>query len=1043
MELKSLRTGTSILSTDELAEGAINLYFTNERAQDAIGSILQDTSSINFIYNDSGGIISAEVLPGGIDHNSLANLTVGDPHTQYHTDSRALTWLGTRSTSDLPEGSNLYFTDERVDDRVALLIQNGTGLSWSYNDGLNTLTGNVSLSAFSTTDLSEGSNLYFTDERAQDAIGSILQDSSTIDFTYNDSGGLITASVIASAIDHNSLANLTVGDVHTQYAYLAGRSGGQTLYGGSGAGENLTLISTNNATRGKIFFGTVGTNVYDGVNDRFGFGTASPLYKFDLRGTLTSTSGNDAVEFITAETSPSGASTAAHRAFDAIISYNTSNANNLTTLASGRFLAINNNSAGGTLTTLQGLALQCVVGAVLGAASGTAYAANINGAVFQSIQNSTTTSVTATNFAGQFSADHRGSNTVTNQSANVLTLAMTNASGTLTSGQSLWIRWSTIFGNSLTAGTITNIYGINIEGFPSGGSTFTNTPEQIRLQAGATACIALRQQGASNHSRFQGAVKIGADSTPTATYALDLAGNLTTSATVFNFTTLTSLTFQDALARTRLFMDATTTTINTVPVTIQPTANIGTGISLTTITPAHTGLSAEQQEVVIDMSSTKSWNASVTVPLQRSLYIKAPTLSGSVTSVFTQAAAVTISGVPTVASAAQVTTSIGFLLEQVAIPSGVSTGIGFLIYAPTTAGASTVSCGSFMDGNVGINTLTPGTWLDVKIVNLGSTANDITCIDGVTRYTGMYVGGTSITSAPGGGTSGFLLDFGWNSSINSSFGVSSNQILFNLEGSVNYTGSVQGNVISFNVNTSGGTLTQGTSLNAVFTTATGSTGAVTTARSARTGGTINGTGTVTTYVGLDQVFSTANVAVTVTDGYFIRLNSPTKGASATVTNWDSILLEDNTLTVGTRKSHIRALGTTTSRHVGMFKFGADAAPVVMADINGGLSINSSGSTVSLTADNQVVTVSDRSYIRLSSNNGTAGNRTFVLTQSTRDGHILVLEWTGTNAGELVDDSAQNGGGNHRLSATWTPTQYDTLTLISNGTDWVELARSAN
>jgi len=80
----------------------------------------------------------------------------------------AITWTGT--TSNVPEGSNLYHTSERVDDRVAVLIQNGTGISWSYNDGANTLTPTVSLSIFSTSNLAEGTNLYHTTARARGAI---------------------------------------------------------------------------------------------------------------------------------------------------------------------------------------------------------------------------------------------------------------------------------------------------------------------------------------------------------------------------------------------------------------------------------------------------------------------------------------------------------------------------------------------------------------------------------------------------------------------------------------------------------------------------------------------------------------------------------------------------------------------------------------------------------------------------------------------------------------------------------------------------------
>jgi len=49
--------------------------------------------------------------------------------------------------------------------------------------------------------------------------------------------------------DHGLLAGLGDDD-HAQYALLAGRAGGQTLIGGTAAGEDLTLQSTSNATRG-------------------------------------------------------------------------------------------------------------------------------------------------------------------------------------------------------------------------------------------------------------------------------------------------------------------------------------------------------------------------------------------------------------------------------------------------------------------------------------------------------------------------------------------------------------------------------------------------------------------------------------------------------------------------------------------------------------------------------------------------------------------------------------------------------------------------
>lgn len=61
----------------------------------------------------------------------------------------------------------------------------------------------------------------YTDENAQDAVGGILVDSATIDFTYADATPSITASVIQAAIDHGTIGGLADDD-HTQYLLVAG-----------------------------------------------------------------------------------------------------------------------------------------------------------------------------------------------------------------------------------------------------------------------------------------------------------------------------------------------------------------------------------------------------------------------------------------------------------------------------------------------------------------------------------------------------------------------------------------------------------------------------------------------------------------------------------------------------------------------------------------------------------------------------------------------------------------------------------------------------
>jgi hypothetical protein len=70
--------GAIPLDTDDLPEGATNLYFTDERAQDAVGGILNDGGDVNFDYDDATPKITATlnntaVTPGSY---TAANITV-------------------------------------------------------------------------------------------------------------------------------------------------------------------------------------------------------------------------------------------------------------------------------------------------------------------------------------------------------------------------------------------------------------------------------------------------------------------------------------------------------------------------------------------------------------------------------------------------------------------------------------------------------------------------------------------------------------------------------------------------------------------------------------------------------------------------------------------------------------------------------------------------------------------------------------------------------------------------------------------------------
>jgi len=125
------------------------------------------------------------------------------------------------TTSAVDEGTNLYYTNERVDDRVANLVSAGTGIAVGYNDLGNVLSISTDFTEFSTSDITEGTNLYFTDERAQDAVGNSLGDG----LKYTDASGAIEADLAsAGGLKVDALGQLAVNETYTTT-----NSGSQTL----------------------------------------------------------------------------------------------------------------------------------------------------------------------------------------------------------------------------------------------------------------------------------------------------------------------------------------------------------------------------------------------------------------------------------------------------------------------------------------------------------------------------------------------------------------------------------------------------------------------------------------------------------------------------------------------------------------------------------------------------------------------------------------------------------------------------------------------
>jgi hypothetical protein len=158
----ALQNAMSSISTTNIAEGT-NLYFTGTRARsaveglyDQIGSAAQALSSANshtgVKFQDA---ITAAASDATVKSNSAVTLA------GQNADQKINTAILSLSTSVIPEGINLYFTNQRVSDIVTPLINN----TRTYID--ESLANFEAPSAItSTSQLREGSNLYFTNARA-------------------------------------------------------------------------------------------------------------------------------------------------------------------------------------------------------------------------------------------------------------------------------------------------------------------------------------------------------------------------------------------------------------------------------------------------------------------------------------------------------------------------------------------------------------------------------------------------------------------------------------------------------------------------------------------------------------------------------------------------------------------------------------------------------------------------------------------------------------------------------------------------------------
>ena len=132
---------TTITLADESTDTSCNVLF----ATAATGNLGAKTGT-NLTFNSATGILTATGFAGPIVGNVTG--TVSD--------------ISNHNTGDLTEGTNLYFTNERVDDRLNAVIVAGTGVTKVYDDSANTYTLSVTQADVNTDTVTEGSTNLFT-----------------------------------------------------------------------------------------------------------------------------------------------------------------------------------------------------------------------------------------------------------------------------------------------------------------------------------------------------------------------------------------------------------------------------------------------------------------------------------------------------------------------------------------------------------------------------------------------------------------------------------------------------------------------------------------------------------------------------------------------------------------------------------------------------------------------------------------------------------------------------------------------------------------
>jgi len=234
-------------TTNHISEGT-NLFYTDTRSRAALSFVAGSGA-----YNSTTGVITIPTQTSHLTNNSGFITSValsGYVPTTRTINGFDLSENRVLTTSNINEGTNLYFTDARS--RSALSFIAGSG---AYNS----TTGAITIPT-NTNHVAEGSNLYYTDARSRAAIsvgaGLSYNNSTGVINLVNNISGILTAGRIPVATAAGVLGNSVLFESSGRVG-LGTTTPASTLHVSSSyttpaliSGNTIAIFSNNNVANG-------------------------------------------------------------------------------------------------------------------------------------------------------------------------------------------------------------------------------------------------------------------------------------------------------------------------------------------------------------------------------------------------------------------------------------------------------------------------------------------------------------------------------------------------------------------------------------------------------------------------------------------------------------------------------------------------------------------------------------------------------------------------------------------------------------------------